>query len=89
MDNIACGKDLVIKDIRKTSTERIRIALRSYKGSEFLDIRNFYDSTGKETEFKPTSKGITVQLNLLPELRKAVEEAVECAESWSIKNDTE
>lgn len=81
--------DLLIRDIRKNSTERIRIALRSWKDSQFLDIRNFYDASGKEKEFRPTKKGIAVQLSFLSELKKGIEEAIEQAESWSVENDTE
>ena len=81
--------DLLIRDIRKNSIERIRIALRTYEKSQFLDIRNFYDGLGKETEFRPTKKGIAVQLLFLPELKKGIEEAIEKAESWSVENDTQ
>ena len=81
------NNDLLIRDIRKNSTERIRMALRTWKNSQFLDIRNFYDGSGKETEFRPTKKGIAVQLNFLPELKKGIEEAIEKAESWSIENE--
>lgn len=81
-------EDFIIKDIRKSSTERIRIALRSYKGSSFLDIRIFYDTSGKETAFKPSSKGITFQLPFLPELSEAIKEGIKEVEAWS-KEDTE
>lgn len=81
--------DKVIKDIRKSNIERIRIALRSYKNSQFLDIRNFYDGSGKEIEFRPTKKGIAVQLSFLSELKKGIEEAIEKAETWSRENNNE
>lgn len=83
------SNDLLIRDIKKNSTERIRIALRTYKNSQFLDIRNFYDGSGKETEFRPTKKGIAIQFSFLSELKEAIEKAIEEAESWSVENDTE
>lgn len=83
------SNDLLIRDIRKNSSERIRVCLRTWKNSQFLDIRNFYDGSGKETEFRATKKGIAVQLSYLPELKKGIEEAIEKAEAWSVENDTE
>lgn len=81
------SEDQIIKDLRKSSTERIRIALRSYKESQFLDIRNWYDTSGKEKHFLPSKKGISIQLNLLPELKEAIEKAIEQAELWSVENE--
>ncbi len=82
--------DKIIKDIRKGASERLRIALRSYKGSSFLDIRCFYDNSGgRESSWLPTRKGIAIQLEFLSELKEAIEKAIEQAELWSVENDTE
>lgn len=78
--------DKIVKDIRKSSTERIRIALREFKGSRFLDIRNWYDASGKEKSFLPSPKGIAIQIPLLSELSEAVKEAIEQVKSWEAEN---
>lgn len=49
---------MLIGEIQKNSTEKIRVTVSEHKGYKFLDVRVYYeDDSG---EWRPTKKGITV-----------------------------
>jgi hypothetical protein len=56
--------------IPKNKKDQIRIGLNEYQGKQYLDLRQFY--RGDDNEWKPTSKGVTVPVNLYPELLRGV-----------------
>jgi len=64
----------LIQTIEKNSREEIRIQLREYKGHQLFDVRIFY-FTDKEPEPKPSPKGISMSIRLLPQLKEAILEA--------------
>jgi hypothetical protein len=49
---------MMIGEISKNSTEKIRVTISEYKGYTFLDVRVYYEDD--QGEWKPTKKGITV-----------------------------
>lgn len=52
------GRHMLIGEINKNSTEKIRVTLSEYKGYTFLDVRVYYeDDSG---EWHPTKKGIAI-----------------------------
>ncbi len=57
----------------KNSTERIEVKITTWKCQDYLDIRIFYTSNGKD--FMPTKKGITVNVELIPKLTQALKKA--------------
>jgi hypothetical protein len=66
-----------IGEIKKNAKEVVRLSLRSYKGSAFLDVRIWYmDSDG---DLKPSSKGVTLRPSLIPELSAVLRSAEEQA----------
>ncbi|TXL75635.1 hypothetical protein FHP25_13350 [Vineibacter terrae] len=69
--------DVVLADIVKNERrgERIRIAQRSYKGREFIDIR--LHITTAAGEIVPTSKGVTVPPALLAEVIEGLQDAMD------------
>ncbi len=80
-------KDKIIEDIEKTdsnSNERIRVALRSFQETQFLDIRKFYKSE-ESGEYFPTRKGLAIPLNLIPQLKEALVKVLEEVEDWSVR----
>ena len=64
----------LISTIEKNSREEIRVELSEFKGHDLLAVRVYTDIDGAE-ERKPTKKGITINVKLLPDLLKAVTEA--------------
>ena len=59
--------------IDKNKAERVHVTLSSYKGARLIDVRTYY--TDAKGEDRATAKGITLRIALLPELRKALQDA--------------
>jgi hypothetical protein len=63
---------MLIGEISKNSTERIRVSISEYRGYTFLDVRVYYeDDSG---EWRPTKKGITVSKDNIESLIKLLNE---------------
>ncbi|OGL04425.1 MAG: hypothetical protein A3J45_16480, partial [Candidatus Rokubacteria bacterium RIFCSPHIGHO2_02_FULL_69_13] len=56
--------------IEKNADEEIRVSLREYKGHPFMDIRVYWKPP--EGEPGPTKKGVTLNPELFPGLKKAM-----------------
>jgi len=63
--------DKLIGQFEKNSREEIRVQLREFKGHQLLDIRIFY-FTADGGEPKPSPKGISMSIKLLPQLQEAL-----------------
>ncbi len=67
---------VVIKDIKKNNNEIIRIEVSEYKGRELINIRIWYqaiDANNGDLVFKPTQKGVTLNINEFEELKDGIE----------------
>ena len=64
------GPGELIHAFEKNSAEEVRVSLTTYKGREYLDIRAYYH--GEDGQKHPTRKGITLSLDLPPELEAAL-----------------
>jgi len=62
--------DQLIATIEKNADEQIRVSLREYKGHPFIDIRLYWKPP--EGEPGPTKKGVTLNPELFPGLKKAM-----------------
>ena len=62
--------DQLITTIEKNADEEIRVSLREYKGHPFIDIRVYWKPP--EGEPGPTKKGVTLNPELFPGLKKAM-----------------
>ena len=67
----------LVYEFTRSSTERIRAALSTFKGKQYADLRIFFE--GDDGGYYPSKKGINVSLDLLPELDKAVKQLKEAA----------
>ena len=67
------AEDQLIATIQKSATSELRVQIREYRGSTFVDIRTYAtsDATGKA----PTHKGVTLPPEKLGELIEALREA--------------
>ena len=61
----------VIYQIPRSSDEKIYVSLREYKERKYLDLRIFFRPK-EGGDLRPTKKGVTLSLELFPELKKAV-----------------
>lgn len=50
---------MLIGEIPKNTTEKLKVTISEYKGYTFLDIRVYYEDG--QGEYKPTKKGITLK----------------------------
>jgi hypothetical protein len=65
----------IIKDIKKNNTEIIRIEVSEFKGMELVNIRIWYssiDGGSGDIVYKPTQKGITININEFEELKDGI-----------------
>ncbi len=57
---------MIIGEIERTKTERLRIEASNYKGVDFISVRIYYQADNGE--WRPTKKGITVKPEKVDEL---------------------
>ncbi|MBF0595017.1 MAG: transcriptional coactivator p15/PC4 family protein [Candidatus Omnitrophica bacterium] len=66
--------DKTISVFQKNKFQEVRIGIREFKGNDLIDIRTWTMTQGSE-DMVPTAKGVTINIHLLPELRRALDEA--------------
>ena len=60
----------VVNTFSKNTQEEVRTQITEYKGYKLIDIRVWYVKEGEDP--LPTKKGLTLNVELYPELRKAI-----------------
>ena len=63
----------ILYEFKKNATELVRIGVSEYKGREYAFIRIFYNANSMsvdEPEWRPTKKGVVVNIDLVPEVIK-------------------
>ncbi len=62
--------------IEKNKAEELRVALKRYRGHDYVDIRTYVEPSVDEGEGRvPTKKGVALALTKLPELIAALQRA--------------
>ncbi len=65
--------DKTVSVFPKNKFQEVRVGIRHYKGNDLIDIRTWTMTQGSN-EMVPTAKGVSINVNLLSELKKALEE---------------
>ena len=65
--------DKTVTVFKKNKFQEIRVGIREFKGNDLIDIRTWTMTQGSE-EMVPTAKGVSLNINLLPDLKKSIEE---------------
>ena len=65
--------DKTIVSFSKNKFQEIRVGIREFKGNDLIDIRTWTMTQGTD-EMVPTAKGVSININLLGELKKALAE---------------
>ncbi len=65
----------LIHTFPKNPLEEIRVSLTVFKKKQYLDLRVYYK--GDDGEFHPSRKGLTLSLDLVPDLEEAMRKARE------------
>jgi len=69
-------KQELIAQFHKNSVEVIKVHLQTWKTQRYMDIRIWRPANSAESDsVQPTKKGITLKIELLPELIEALEKA--------------
>jgi len=66
---------VIIKDIKKNNNEIIRVEVSEFQEKELINIRIWFQAMDQNTGefiFKPTQKGVALQLSEFAELQDAV-----------------
>lgn len=64
--------DKTVAVFQKNKFQEVRVGIREYKGNDLVDIRTWTMTQGSE-EMVPTAKGVSINVNLLAELKKALD----------------
>jgi hypothetical protein len=72
MADIATG---IIAWLPKNRREQVRVALDRYRGADLIDVRVCVELTSTTGRLMPTSKGVSLKIEQLPELIEALEAA--------------
>jgi len=67
-------ENLLVTTLPKNTCEEVRVMLREYRGSELLDLRVYWRGWGA-TEWRPAKKGLSVGLDVIPDLIDAIQKA--------------
>lgn len=65
--------DKTVKTFKKNKFQEIRVGIREYKGNDLVDIRTWTMTQGTE-DMVPTSKGVSMNVHLIGELKAAIAE---------------
>ena len=63
--------DKTVRTFQKNKFQEIRVGIREYKGNDLVDIRTWTLTQGTN-EMVPTAKGVSINIGLLPELQRAL-----------------
>jgi hypothetical protein len=67
----------VVDEFEKNSAEVVRTSISEYQGKLYCDLRVWTSgAAGDLGERKPTKKGLTISVEILPDLLKAVQAAI-------------
>ncbi len=79
----------IIKDIQKNSKEIIRVEVSEFKGMQLINLRIWFqtiDTNGTIT-YKPSQKGVTLNITQFNELKDAIERLAVYIEDKGIQID--
>lgn len=67
------NNELIISRIRKSAANEVWIVLKKYMGKDLCDIREYF-LPDNSPDWLPTKKGVSIPLEILPEIVDAAEE---------------
>ncbi len=76
-------EDVIVGSIVKNKREEIRVTLSTFKGHDLVGCRIWFKA---KDDYKPSSKGIALNVRILPELIGLLEEAEKKAVELGVLN---
>jgi hypothetical protein len=71
------NQNKLIHEFGKNSTEKVRAEFSNFNGKDLFSLRVYFKAGEGEDDWKPTKKGICVQLHQIPELKAAIDKALQ------------
>ena len=68
--------DKTITTFKKNKFQEIRVGIREFKGNDLIDIRTWTMTQGSD-DLVPTAKGVSINVSLFKELKKAITQVEE------------
>ena len=68
--------DKTITTFKKNKFQEIRVGVREFKGNDLVDIRTWTMTQGSD-DMVPTAKGVSINVQLFGELKKALAQVEE------------
>ncbi len=68
--------DKTITTFKKNKFQEIRVGIREFKGNDLVDIRTWTMTQGSD-DMVPTAKGVSINVQLFGELKKALAQVEE------------
>ena len=68
--------DKTITTFKKNKFQEIRVGVREFKGNDLVDIRTWTMTQGSD-DMVPTAKGVSINVQLFAELKKALAQVEE------------
>lgn len=65
--------DQTVSVFPKNKFQEIRVGIREFKSNDLVDIRTWTMTQGAD-QMVPTAKGVTINVHLLPQLLKALQD---------------
>ena len=65
--------DKTVAVFPKNKFQEVRVGIREFKGNDLVDIRTWTMTQGSN-EMVPTAKGVTINISLLNQLKKGLED---------------
>ncbi|SAL75804.1 Transcriptional Coactivator p15 (PC4) [Caballeronia arvi] len=71
-DNSSSDAEHLVRflDAVKNASERLRVDVKTYRGSTYIDIRVWYVTD--DGDYRPSSKGVTLKPTMAPELLRGI-----------------
>ncbi len=69
--------EIVVGSFPKNNREEVRVSLSKFKGYDLVGVRQWYRNENDEP--RPSKSGITIRVDLLPELLELIEKARDIA----------
>jgi hypothetical protein len=66
--------DQTVAVFPKNKFQEVRVGIREFKSNDLIDIRIWTNAQGAD-QMVPTAKGVTINIHLLPQLLKALQDA--------------
>ena len=73
-----------IAQFEKNASEEVHVQLREFRGHQLFDIRVYF-RPDDGSEPRPTKKGISVSVNLIPKLQNSIEKALQALKAEGIE----